>query len=170
VAQLYEIGQIVGYVDLVQSTTERMEERGDHPGDEPYWAVCRAFSNRVHWLRPEIEKTNHGTFMPTYVRVWSSDGKLSIREKAMMPGYLFFLTKPNLWGEVKNVEGVHDVLANNGKASKVTDAEMQRLVMGHILGEANEVDLAGLERQQYRSKSKRERARRQRPSKRARAA
>jgi transcription antitermination factor NusG len=87
-----------------------------------------------------------------------------------MPGYLLFMTKPNLWGEVKNVEGVYDVLSNNGKASKVTDAEMQRLVMGHILGEANEVDLAGLERQHRRYQSKRERARRQRPSKRARAA
>jgi transcription antitermination factor NusG len=168
--QLYEIGQIVGYVDLVQSTTERMEERGDHPGTEEYWAVCRAFSNRVHWLRPEIEKTNHGTFMPTYVRVWSSDGKLSIRERALMPGYLFFKTKPNLWGEVANVEGVYGVLANNGKASKVTVDEMQRMVIGHILGDANEVDLAGLERQHQRYQSKRERARRQRPSKRARAA
>jgi transcription antitermination factor NusG len=142
----------------------------DNADDAPYWAVCRAFSNRVHWLRPEIEKTNHGTFMPTYVRVWSSDGKLSIRERALMPGYLLFMTKPNLWGEVKNVEGVYEVLANNGKASRVTDTEMQRLVMGHILGNANEVDLAGLERQQCRSRSKRERARRQRPSKRARAA
>lgn len=87
-----------------------------------------------------------------------------------MPGYLLFMTEPDLWGEVKNVEGVYDVLSNNGRASRVTDDEMRRLVLGHILGEANEVDLAGLERQQYRSKSKRERARRQRPSKRARAA
>jgi transcription antitermination factor NusG len=138
--------------------------------NEPYWAVCRAFSNRVHWLRPEIEKTNHGTFMPTYVRVWSSDGKLSIRERALMPGYLFFWTDEKSWGEVANVEGVHAVIANNGKASRVSADEMYRMVVGHILGDANEVDLAGLERQQYRSKSKRERARRQRPSKRARAA
>jgi len=138
--------------------------------DTPYWAVCRAFSNRVHWLRPEIEKTNHGTFMPTYVRVWSSDGKLSIREKALMPGYLLFKTKPRLWGEVKNVEGVYDVLSNNGKASRVTDEEMRRLVLGHILGEANEVDLEGLERQFARQKSKRDRARRPRASRRARMA
>lgn len=142
----------------------------EHEQDAPYWAVCRAYSNRVHWLRPEIEKIDHGTFMPTYIRVWSSDGKLSIREKALMPGYLFFQTTPRLWGEVKNVEGVYDVLSNNGKASRVTAEEMYRMVVGHILGDANEVDLAGLERQQYQSKSKRERARRQRPSKRARAA
>lgn len=137
--------------------------------EEPYWAVCRAFSNRVHWLRPEIEKTGHGTFMPTYVRVWASDGKLSIRERALMPGYLLFKTEPKLWGEVKNVEGVYEVISNNGKASKVTDAEMHRLVMGHILGEANEIDLEGLERQHRRHRSKRERARRPRPGKRIRA-
>lgn len=133
-----------------------------------YWAVCRAFSNRIRWLRPEIEKTNHGTFMPTYVRVWSSDGKLSIRERALMPGYLFFMTKPKMWGEVKNIEGVYEVLSNNGKASKVTPEEMHRLVLGHILGDANEVDLAGLERQHARSERKK--SRRPRASRRARAA
>lgn len=134
---------------------------------ETYWAVCRAFSNRVHWLRPEIEKTNHGTFMPTYVRVWSSDGKLSIREKAMMPGYLFFLTDDKSWGEVANVEGVYAVISNNGKASKVTGEEMRRMVLGHILGDANEVDLAGLEMRQDRSE--RRRRRRPRPGKKLRA-
>ncbi|MEH2501223.1 transcription antitermination factor NusG [Bradyrhizobium sp. AZCC 1578] len=158
---------------MIHRTTEAPDSGAVTPAledDAPHWAVCRAFSNRVHWLRPEIEKTNHGTFMPTYVRVWSSDGKLSIRERALMPGYLFFMTKPKLWGEVKNVEGVYDVLTNNGKASKVTPDEMQRMVLGHILGTANEVDLAGLERQRVRQNAKRDRARRSRPSKRARAA
>jgi hypothetical protein len=138
--------------------------------NEPYWAVCRAFSNRVQWLRPEIEKTGHGTFLPTYVRVWSSDGKLSIRHRVLMPGYLFFLTTPKLWGEVANVEGVHAVLSNNGMASKVTDKEMYRMVVQHFLGDANEVDVTGLERQQVRQNAKRDRARRPRPSRRARAA
>lgn len=138
--------------------------------EEPHWAVCRTFSNRVHWVRPEIEKTNHGTFLPTYIRAWSSDGKLSIRERVLMPGYLFFKTEPDRWGEVKHVEGVYDVLSNNGRASKVTDKEMHRMVLGHILGDANEVDLVGLERQRTRQESKRDRARRPRPSRRARAA
>jgi transcription antitermination factor NusG len=130
-----------------------------------YWAVCRTFSNRIHWVRPEIEKTNHGTFFPTYVRVWASDGKLSMRERPLMPGYLFFMTEEDRWGEVKNVEGVYEVIANNGKASKVTDAEMHRLVMGHILGDTNEVDLEGLE---YRRNQSRRKSRRPRASKRAR--
>jgi transcription antitermination factor NusG len=134
----------------------------------PHWAVCRTFSNRVHWVRPEIEKTNHGTFLPTYVRVWASDGKLSCRERALMPGYLFFMTEPDRWGEVKNVEGVFDVLSNNGKASRVSDREMCRLVMGHLSGDFNDIDMTGLER--LAEKQRRRRNRRPRASKRARGA
>jgi transcription antitermination factor NusG len=133
----------------------------------PYWAVCRMFSNRVRWVRPEIEKTNHGTFMPTYVRVWASDGKLSMRERPLMPGYLFFMTDSKTWGEVKNVDGVYEVVSNNGKASKVTDDEMQRLVIGHIFGHTNDVDLDGLE---YKRSLTRRKSRRPRASKRARFA
>lgn len=135
--------------------------------ENSYWAVCRAYSNRVCWLRPEIEKTNHGTFLPTYVRVWASDGKLSMREKALMPGYLFFLTNEDDWGAVKNVEGVFDVLSNNGKASRVSDDEMHRMVMGHILGDANDINLDGLERVYN---PRRRRSRRPRASRRAREA
>jgi transcription antitermination factor NusG len=133
-----------------------------------HWAVCRTFSNRVRWVRPEIEKTNHGTFMPTYVRVWASDGKLSCRERALMPGYLFFfLPDPDRWSEVKNVEGVFDVISNNGRASKVTEQEINRLVLGHIRGEYNDINLDGLERTRG---PRRQRQRRPRASKRARAA
>ena len=84
----------------------------------PYWAVCRTFSTRVPWVRVEIEKVEHGTFFPTYARMWNSDGKLSIREKALMPGYLFFMTTEEGWGDVANVEGVYRVLSHEGKASK----------------------------------------------------
>lgn len=141
---------------------------GQNMTEESHWAVCRTFSSRVHWVRPEIEKTNHGTFLPTYARVWSSDGKLSCRERVLMPGYLFFLTTPDTWGEVANTEGVYGVLANNGKASRVSDKEMYRLVMGHVGGWHNEVDIAGLDRQATRA-ARRKRTR-TRPSKRARAA
>ncbi|RZN19477.1 transcription termination/antitermination NusG family protein [Bradyrhizobium sp. Leo121] len=136
--------------------------------DQSHWAVCRTFSSRVHWVRPEIEKTNHGTFLPTYARVWASDGKLSCRERALMPGYLFFMTDPDGWGDVANVEGVHAVLANNGRASRVTDEEMRRLVLGHILRDYDEINLDGLERAPR--EQKRRRRTRTKPSKRARAA
>jgi transcription antitermination factor NusG len=132
--------------------------------NEPYWAVCRAFSNRVHIVRRDIEKTEHGTFLPTFAKVWVSDGKLSCRTRALMPGYLFFVTEPDRWGEVANVDGVFGVLANNGRAGRVTDAEMHRLVMGHVLGDHADVNLDGL---QVEAQPRR-RHRRPRPSKRAR--
>lgn len=131
-----------------------------------HWAVCRVFSSRVHIVRTEIEKTDRGTFLPTYAKVWVADGKLCVKERALMPGYLFFKTEPASWSEVKNVYGVFDVLNNNGQASRVTDAEMQLLVMGHVTGEHNDVSLEGLDR----LRPDRKRRRRARPSKRARAA
>lgn len=132
---------------------------------ERHWAVCRTFSFRVHRVRPEIEKTNHGTFLPTYARAWVRDGELCIRERLLMPGYLFFMTEPEGWADVRDVDGVHQVLSNNGKASKVLPEEMNRMVLDHVIGTHNSANLDGLNR-----RTKRERARRPRLSKRARAA
>jgi len=130
-----------------------------------HWAVCRAYSSRVHIVRSEIEKTEHGTFLPTYAKVRANDGKLFCRERPLMPGYLFFfLPDPGRWTDVKNVYGVFDVISNNEGASKVTDLEMHRLVMDHISGTQNDIDISGLERE------RRQRGRKPRASKRARAA
>lgn len=139
---------------------------------DQHWAVCRTFSNRVHWVRPEIEKTNHGTFLPTYVRAWASDGKFSCRERALMPGYLFFMTEPKRWGDVANVEGVYGVLTRHNErgeliAGMVTEAEINRLVLGHIRGDFDDINLDGIERV---SQPRRKRHRKPRASKRARAA
>lgn len=133
-----------------------------------HWAVCQTFSSRVHRVRPEIEKIDRGTFLPTYARVWSSDGKLSIRERLLMPGYLFFVTKPEDWGAVKNVDGVYRVLTNGERASRVTDSEMHRMVLDHALGRHNDVDLAGLDRERAGVTGRR-RQRKPRASKRARS-
>jgi transcription antitermination factor NusG len=126
-----------------------------------HWAVCRILSNKVHRVRPDIEKTNHGTFMPTYAKVWAVDGKLCIRERAFMPGYLFFMTEPESWGAVANVDGVFGVLTNDGKVSRVPDKEMCKLVLGHATRQFDQVDLSGLPPH----KSKRHRRRRPRPGK-----
>jgi hypothetical protein len=69
-----------------------------------------------------------------------------------MPGYLFFfLPEPGRWTDVKNVYGVYDVISNNEGASKVTAKEMHRLVMDHITGAQNDIDITGLERQRGRN-------------------
>jgi transcription antitermination factor NusG len=94
----------------------------------------------VHRVRPEIEKTNHGTFLPTYARLWSVDGKSWSKERALMPGYLFFLTEPEGWGDVSNVDGVYAVLSNDSKASRVTDDEMRRMVLDHAMGVHNRIE------------------------------
>ena len=135
--------------------------------EDTYWAVCRTFSNRVHRVMPEIEKTNHGTFLPTYARVWASAGKLSVRERVLFPGYLFFRTEAKGWAAVSDVEGVDGVLANGERASRVTDAEMHRMVIGHATRAYDDMDLTGLERVAF---AKRRRGRRPRASKRARVA
>jgi transcription antitermination factor NusG len=124
-----------------------------------HWAVCQALSSRVHRVRPEIEKIDRGTFLPTYARVWASGGKLSARERQLFPGYLFFRTEPDNWGEVAAVDGVYRVLTKPGElAARVTDAEMNRIVLDHVSGRHNEVDLSGLEQQRKRRRGRKPRA------------
>jgi transcription antitermination factor NusG len=130
-----------------------------------HWAVCQALSNRVHRVRPEIEKIDRGTFLPTYARVWSSGGKLSARERQLFPGYLFFRTGERDWGAVANVDGVYRVLLNGECAARISDDDMQRMVLDHVNGTHNEVDLGGLDRARS---EKRRRQRKPRASKRAR--
>ena len=112
--------------------------------DKMHWAVCQTFSNRVHRVRPEIEKANRGTFLPTYARLWSKGGLPWSKERQLMPGYLFFLTEPDGWGAVRNTEGVYAVLTNEGRASKVRDTEMCRLVLDHAMGVHNRIEAGGL--------------------------
>jgi transcription antitermination factor NusG len=96
--------------------------------------------------------------------MWVNAGKLSCRRRALMPGYLFFMTTPKGWGEVKNIHGVCDVIANSEMASQVKPDEMFSLVVGHATGQHNEFNLAGLDRETRH----RRKGRRPRPSRRAR--
>lgn len=108
---------------------------------EQIWAAARAMPGREHVIRGEIEKANHGAFLPTYARTWISDGKVSARESALMPGYVFFKTDPEGWGHVSNIDGVQDVLAySSGVAKRVTDDEMMRLVLGHASGDGDRIE------------------------------
>lgn len=140
-----------------------MSEQGEL---KTYWAVCRTFSNRVHRVRQEIEKAGHGTFCPTYARVWASDGKFSSRERVQYPGYLFFQTTAKGWGDVRSIDGVDEVLAHGEIARPVQDEEMIRIVIADATQEHNEVDYSGIPSQPR----KRRRRRRARPGKRLRIA
>lgn len=158
-----KIGDFAGVVDrpvVVAETSCDMDTGKRH------WAVCQTFSNQIHRVRPEVEKANRGTFVPTYARLWSKGGLPWSSECALMPGYLFFLTEPEAWGEVKNIDGVCSVLTNAGMAGRVLDKEMHRIVLDHAMGAHNRFEghLSAEPRKRYGK-----RRRRPRPGKRARA-
>lgn len=130
-----------------------------------YWAACQILSHRGHFVRSEMEKTEHGTFLPTYVRVRYVAGKKYVQELPLLTGYLFFMTEGDKWGEVTDINGVCRVLANGTNASRVSDDEMHRLVLGHATGIHNKIESSP---QQPRKRNP-ARRRRPRPGKRLRA-
>lgn len=108
---------------------------------ESYWAVAQTVTTMEHVVRREIEKTDHGAFVPTYARHWKIDGRQYAREFPLLGGYVFFLTKSDDWAGIPDIHGVYDVLANADRSAKrVTDAEMTRLVLGHAKGIHNRTD------------------------------
>lgn len=107
---------------------------------ESYWAVAQTVTTMEHVVRREIEKTNHGAFVPTYARHWKIDGRQYAKEVPLLGGYVFFLTKADDWAGIPDIHGVYDVLANSDRSAKrVTDIEMARLVLRHANGSNNEV-------------------------------
>lgn len=107
--------------------------------NEPYWAACQIVSHQAHLIRADIEKANHGTFIPTYVRVKYVKGTKYAQELPLLPGYLFFMTEPDQWSEVANINGVLDVLADGLVPRRVTDEEMSRLTLEHAMGMHNNI-------------------------------
>lgn len=151
-----KIGDFVEFVDRAPRIDLEPQTVGP---DETHWAVCQTFSNRVHRVRPEIEKANRGTFVSTYARLWIKSGLAWSKERQLMPGYVFFRTKPKKWGAVRNIEGVYSVLTNNELACKVMDDEMRRLVVEHATGVHNEIAQAGVEGAKRRYSKRRRRPR-----------
>jgi transcription antitermination factor NusG len=108
-----------------------------------YWAVAQTVTKMEHLVRRDIEKTNHGAFLPTYARHWKIDGRPYVKEYPLMGGYVFFLTEADDWAGIPDIHGVYDVLANPDRSPKrVTELEMARLVMGHAKGIHNRTDPA----------------------------
>lgn len=124
-----------------------------------YWAVAEAFSNRVHRVAKGID----GAFVPTYVRRWSSGGKLSQREMPALYGYVLFPLTDHTWKQVGASDDVYRVILNDGAPSLVTDEELHRLRYAHTHGDWDDKGV-------LIEPVKRRRRRRPRPSKRARTA
>lgn len=97
-----------------------------------YWAVAQTVSNMEHIVRREIEKTNHGAFVPTYARHWKVDGRDYSKERPLLTGYVFFSTQGDDWAGIPDIHGVYNVLT-----SRVQADEMKRLMIDHACGEHN---------------------------------
>ncbi len=103
-----------------------------------HWAVAQTVSKMEHIVRREIEKTNHGAFLPTYARHWKVDGRPYLKEYPLLGGYIFFLTAADDWAGIPDIHGVYRVLSNpNGSTMRISDKEMERLVLGHAAGDHN---------------------------------
>lgn len=129
------------------------------PKAEPYWTACQIISHRGHLIRADVEKADHGTFVPTYVRVKYVKGTKYAQELPLLPGYLIFQTEPDQWSEVANIDGVLDVLADGLVPRRITDDEMSRLTLEHAMGMHNSIQ-SGYQPRQRNSR----RRRRPRPS------
>ena len=102
-----------------------------------YWAVAQTVSTMEHIVRREIEKANHGAFVPTYARHAVVDGRRTTKEHPRFVGYVFFHTSGEDYAGIPDIHGVYGVLSTaSGKASEVTPEEMKRMMLTHATGEA----------------------------------
>jgi len=132
-----------------------------------YWAVIQTVSKMEHIVRRDIEKTNHGAFLPTCARFWKVDGRDYAKERPLFGGYVFFLTNGEDWAGIPDIHGVYRVLS-----SRVLEGEMKRMMLNHAAGEHNETMAPRYTKyfrpDRYLSSEKRK-SRKPRPSKRARS-
>ena len=134
---------------------------------EGYWAVAQTVSKMEHIVRREIEKTNHGTFLPTYTRHWKVDGRDYVKECPRIGGYVFFKTSGDDYAGIPDIHGVYNVLSNpDGSAKRVQSAEMVRLMLRHACG--NSEALPPRYTKYHRPETSRRKSRKPRASKRIR--
>jgi transcription antitermination factor NusG len=124
---------------------------------ESYWTVAQTVSRMEHLVRRDIEKTNHGAFLPTYARLWSDKhGLPCAREYPLFRGYVFFLTQTDErgdydWSGINDIHGVYKVLSDaNGIAKRVDASEMLRMMIGHATGDHDEIVVPPISRRKRR--------------------
>ena len=134
----YKIGEVVDFVNLI----DRAPVRED--GRELHWAVAQCVSKMEHMVRREIEKTYHGTFVPTYTRHWKVDGRQYSKEVPLIGGYVFFQTAVDDYAGIPDIHGVYCVLASASSladpnrprpANRVPPADMVRMIVDDGSGE-----------------------------------
>jgi hypothetical protein len=112
-----------------------------------YWAVAQTVSKMEHIVRREIEKTNHGAFLPTCARHQQIDGRQHSKERPVIGGYVFFYTTGRDFAGIPDIHGVYNVLTcapdmdtpdRPPSAARVQPKEMVRLMVDHASGEHDE--------------------------------
>jgi transcription antitermination factor NusG len=136
---------------------------------ERFWTVAQTVSKMEHVVRRDIEKADHGAFVPTYARHWSVDGRAYAKECALFTGYVFFMTEADDarreydWAGIPDIHGVYRVPANaNGKPHRVRPEEMMRVVLGHAAGDHDEQQPARFTKFYNPQKAEQERRRKNR--------
>jgi len=125
---------------------------------EQFWAACRTFSGREHVVREEIEKMDRGAFLPTIVRSSITCGKLTVGERAAMPGYVLFRSRADDWPPVNAIDGVVGVLLNGERPMRVSPKDMVRLMIDHASGAHDDFTVRVAPPKRGRTKSRRPRA------------
>jgi transcription antitermination factor NusG len=140
-----------------------------------YWAVAQTVTTMEHVVLRDIEKTNHGTFVPTYARHWKVDGRQHSKEYPLFGGYVLFQTNGKDWAGIPDIHGVYGVLAGPDELGRlkpmmVTDAEMLRLFMASALNRYTKVDAPRYTKYFRGERPKRKTSRKPRPGNRLRNA
>lgn len=109
------------------------------PNSSGYWAAAQVVSKMEHIVRREIEKANHGAFLPTLARHQKIDGQQHSKERPAIGGYVFFHTSGDDYAGIPDIHGVYSVLTNpDGTAARVKPPEMIRMMIQHASGALDE--------------------------------
>lgn len=107
-----------------------------------YWIACYCDVGAERKVRDEVQLRERGAFIPTFVKVFLQGGRRRSYERSLLNRYVFVALhdeRDDIWGGFNDIDGVHRVIANSGRASHVTDGEMVRITLPHASGEYNVV-------------------------------
>jgi len=99
-----------------------------------HWIAVFTQPQAEHVARAQIEAAGVGTFCPAFtVGSWRGD-RLQLRERALLPRYLFaHVADDGDWPAIHNCNGVDHVLTVNDAPARVADADVARLMLSHAM-------------------------------------
>jgi transcriptional antiterminator NusG len=107
-----------------------------------YWTAAHTEPRIERKVRSGIEALDRGACLPTFVHGYVFRGRLRRTEHPIIKNYVLIALKgieDDAWSAINHVEGVHRVLTNNGKPSRVSEEEVADLVLAHATGAYNRI-------------------------------